>query len=106
MNYIDDYYNQGYGQTKEAFRALTKDDVLKPYISDQDFRSSNDDNDIGYKIYVFDIRYQKNLESAQKINVEFKFSENVPAGTYGCALVLRNKLVSISSDGQRHFDLI
>ena len=87
-------------------RALTKDDILKPYVSEHDFRASNDDNDIGYKFYVFDIRFQKNLESAQPIKVEFKFSENIPAGIYGYALVLTNKLVSISSDGQRHFGLI
>ena len=104
LNYNDDDYSQGYSQIKEAFRALTHDDVLKPYISDHDFRSSNDGNNIGYNLYVFDIRYQKNFESAQPIKVEFKFV--VPAGIYGYALVLTNKLVSISSDGQRHFDLI
>ena len=68
-------------------------------------RSSNNDNNIGYNIYVFDIRYQKNFESAQPIKVEFKFDGVVPAGTYGYALVLTNKLISISSDGQRMFDL-
>ena len=41
LNYNDDDYNQGYGQIKQAFRALTKDDILQPYISDHDFRSSN-----------------------------------------------------------------
>ena len=52
------------------------------------------------------MRYQKTLESAQPIKVEFKFSETVPAELYGYALVLTNKLVSKSSDGRRHFDLI
>ena len=94
---------QGYGQIKEALRALTKDDILKPYISDNDFRSSNDDDDIGYNLYIFDIRYQK---KSQSVKVEFKFSEDAPAGIYGYTLVLRNKLFSISSDGQHHFDLI
>ena len=98
--------SQGYGQTEEAFKILTKDDILQPYISEHDFRSSNDGNNIGYTLYVFDIRYQKNFESAQPIKVEYKFSENVPAGIYGYALVLTNKLISLSSDGQRHFDLI
>ena len=37
INYNDDDYNQGYGQIKEAFKALTKDDTLQPYISDNDF---------------------------------------------------------------------
>ena len=79
--------------------------MLEPYISDNDFRSSNDGNDTGYILYVFDIRYQKKFGSAQPIKVEFKFSGNVDAGIYGYVLVLTNRLVSISSDGQRMFDL-
>ena len=106
LNYDDDDYSQGYGQIKEAFKVLTKDDILQPYISEDDFRSSNEGNNIGYKIYAFDIRYQKNFENAQPVKVEFKFSENIPAGIYGHALVLTNKLISISIDGQRMFDLI
>ena len=106
LNYDDDNYNQGYGPIKEAFRALTKDDILQPYISDRDFRSSNKNNDIGYNLYVFDIRYQKDFENSQTIKLEFKFDGVIPAGIYGYALVLTNKRISISSDGQRHFDLI
>ena len=104
-NYEDDDYCQGYGQIKETFKALTKDNLLQPYISEHDFRSSNDGNNIGYNIYAFDIRYQKNFESSQPIKVEFKFDGVVPAGIYGYGLVLTNRLISISSDGQRMFDL-
>ena len=105
LNYDDDYYSQGYGQIKEAFKTLTKDELLKPYITEDDFRSSNEGNNIGYNIYAFDIRYQKIFENAQPVKVEFKFSENIPAGIYGYALVLTNRLASITSDGQRMFDL-
>ena len=105
LNYDDNDYSEGYGQIKEAFRALTKDDILKPYITEDDFRSSNEGNNIGYNIYAFDIRYQKNFENAQPVKVEFKFSENIAAGIYGYALVLTNRLVSVTSDGQRIFDL-
>ena len=105
LNYNNDNYSQGYGQTKEAFKALTKDNLLQPYISEHDFRSSNDGNNIGYNIYAFDIRYQKNFESSQPIKVEYKFDGVVSAGIYGYALVLTNKLFSISSDGHRMFDL-
>ena len=56
LNYEDDDYSQGYGQIKEAFTALTKDDRLKPYITEDDFRSSNEGNNIGFNIYAFDIR--------------------------------------------------
>ena len=105
LNYNDDDYSQGYGQIKKAFKALTKDNLLQPYLSDHDFRSSNDGNNIGYNIYAFDIRYQENFESSQPIKVEFKFNEVIPVGIYGYGLVLTNKLISISSDGQRMFDL-
>ena len=105
LNYNDDDYSQGYGQIKEAFKALTKDDILQPYTTEDDFRSNNDGDNIGYNIHCFDIRYQKNYESGQSVKVEFKFDEVVPAGIYGYALVLTNRLISISSDGQRMFDL-
>ena len=105
LNYDDDDYSQGYGLIKEAFKALAKDDILQPYITETDFRSSNNGNEIGYNIYAFDIRYQKNFENAQPVKVEFKFSENIDAGIYGYALVLTNRLISITSDGQRMFDL-
>ena len=105
LNYDDDDFSQGCGLIKEVFRCLTKDDILKPYISEDDFRSSNESNNVGYNIYAFDIRYQKNFENSQPVKVEFKFSENIAAGIYGYALVLTNRLASISSDGQRIFDL-
>ena len=38
LNYDEDEFSQGYGQIKEAIRALTKDDILQPYISEDDFR--------------------------------------------------------------------
>ena len=107
LNYDDDDYAQGYHQIKEAFKALTKDDILQPYISADDFRSSNVAvNDVGYNLYIFDLRYQKNYTASQPIKVEFKFDGVVPNDVNGYALVLTKKLVSISSDGQRHFDLI
>ena len=105
INYNEDDYSQGYGLSKQAFKDLTKDNILQPYISESDFRSSNDGDNIGYNIYAFDIRYQKNFESSQPIKVEFKFDGVVPARIYGYALVLTNKLISISSDRQRMFDL-
>ena len=105
LNYDDDDYSQGYGQIKEAFKALTKDNILQPYIIEIDFRSDNNGNSIGYNIHVFDIRYQKNYQSGQSVKVEVKLDKIVPAGIYGYALVLTNRLVSISSDGQRMFDL-
>ena len=107
LNYVDDDYSQGYHQIKEAFKTLTKDEILQPYISDDNFRTSNAAaNDVGYNLYVFDVRYQKNFTNSQPIKVEFKLDGVVLNDINGYALVLTNKLVSVSSDGQRHFDSI
>ena len=90
LNYNDDDYSQGYGQIKEAFKVLTKDNLLEQYISEHDFGSPNDGNITGYNIYAFDIRCQKDFESSQPIEVAFIFDGVVPAGIYGYALVLTN----------------
>ena len=62
FNSDDDDYSHGYGQIKEAFRALIKDYILQPYISEDDFRSSNAGIvEVGYNLYAFDIQYQQNI---------------------------------------------
>ena len=97
-------YSQGYGQIKEAFRALTKHDLLQLYISDHDFRSTDvRADDVGYILCVIEIRYQQSFTASQPIKIEFKFDGVVPNDLNGYALVLTNKLVDISSDGQRYF---
>ena len=107
MNYKNDNCSVGYGQINETFRALTKDDSLQPYISDDNFRTSNiRADDVGYNIYVFGIRYQRSFTTSQLIKVHFRFHGVVPNDNNGYALVLTNKLVSIRSDVQSHFDLI
>ena len=105
--YDDDDYSQGYHPVKEVFKALTKDNILQPYISDNDYRSSNVTvDDVDFNLYVFNKRYQKNFTASQPIKVEFEFDGFVPNDINGYALVLPNKLVSISSDGQKHLHLI
>ena len=106
LNYNDDGYSQGNGPIKQTLKVLTKDDILQPYISENVFKSSNDGGNIRYNLYVFDLRYQKNFESAQPIKLELKYDGVVSAGINDYALVLTNRLISLSWDGQRHFDLI
>ena len=79
--------------------------MLQQNISEDDFSSSNDGDDVGYNIYALDIRYEKHFESAQPIKLEFKFDGVIPGGIYGYGLLLTNKLASIGSDGQLHFDI-
>ena len=50
LKYNDDGYSQGYGRIREAFRALTKDDILNPYLSENDFGSINNGDNIGYNL--------------------------------------------------------
>ena len=80
MNYNDDNYSQGHGRIKEAFKALTKYNILQPNKNEDVFRSSNDDDDFGYNIHCFDIPYKKNFESGQSVKVEFKLDGVVPVG--------------------------
>ena len=59
----DENYSQCYAQIKEAFRALTKNHILQPYILDDNFRSSIvRDDDFGCNLFVFDKRFRKTLE--------------------------------------------
>ena len=70
LNYDDDDDDShGYGQIREVFEVLTKDDILHPCMSDQDFRSSNvKADDVGWNLYVFDIRNQQNFTALQPPN--------------------------------------
>ena len=61
----DDDYSQAYSQIKEAFRVLAKDDIIQPYMSEDDFRYSNVRVlDVGYILYVFHIRHQQNFTAS------------------------------------------
>ena len=59
---------------------------------------------IFYTFSIKDIRKLSQLLNQKKMKLIY--SEIVPAGIYGYALVLTNKIVSIGRDGQRNFDLI
>ena len=107
LNYDDDDFSREYGQIKEASRALTKDDILQPYKFNNNFRSSNiRADDVAHNLCVFDMRYQQSFSAFQPIKVEFKLDGVVPNDINVYALVLTNELVSVSSDGQRNFELI
>ena len=71
----DDDYSRGFGQIKEAFEALQKNDILQPSLSEHDFKSSNDGNNFGYILHVFDVRYRKTFESAQPTKLEKKIQK-------------------------------
>ena len=103
----DDDYSRRYGQIKEAFIALTKDDVLKACISNRDFKSSNvRADDVSYYLYIFVILYQHNSTAFQPLKVELNIDGVVRIDIIGHALVLTTKIVSSSSECRQYFDLI
>ena len=59
---------------------------------------------IFYMFSISDIIKISQLPNRKKI--EFKLDGVFPTNINGFALMLTNRLVSVSSDGQRHFDLI
>ena len=65
------------------------------------------DGNAGYNLYVFDFRHHQDYTSPQPKKVRFVFGPPFPA-TYllGYATVLTKNKISISSDGNRQFDLV
>ena len=75
---------------------------LNNHFSSANVRADN----VRYNFYTFDIRYQQSFTDSQPFKVEFEFDGVNPNDVNGYAPVLNIKLVSLSSDGQRHFDII
>ena len=74
--------------------------LLSPFIDIHKFRTN-------YKFFVFDLSKQNDNIASQPIRLEFKFNAAIDVADFiAYALVLTPKLISISSDGQRHFDLL
>ena len=75
-------------------------DLLNPFIDLHKFRTN-------FNVYVFDLSKQKDNIASQPIRLEIKFIAAIVVADYKAyALVLTPKLISISSDGQRHFDFL
>ena len=77
LNYNHDAFSQGSDLIKEAFEALTKDDILKSSLLDHDFEPSIK-GDVGYNLKVFHTKSQKKFTASQPIIVEFKIDGVVP----------------------------
>ena len=98
-------HSQAYGELVSRFRQLSKANILQPFVSQNDL--SRDEN---FNLYVLDMRYQISFSSPPNVKVDFRFASGaahaVPVGLIGFALVLSDKLISISSDSQKHLDSI
>ena len=99
-DYNRDKYDQAYSEIENFYHLNSETNLLNPFIDLNKFRTN-------YNFYVFDLSKQKDHIASQPIRLEFKFDAAIDVATFvAYALVLTPKLISISSDGQRHFDLI
>ena len=99
-DYDRDKYDQAYSEIENFYLLKSETNLLNPFIDLRKFRTN-------YNFYVFDLSKQKDSIASQLIRLEFKFSAAIDVADYiAYALVLTPKLISISSDGQRHFDLL
>ena len=99
-DYDRDKYDQAYSEIENFYLLKSETNLLNPFIDLHKFRTN-------YNFYVFDLSKQKDPIGSQPIRLEFKFNAAIDVADYiAYALVLTPKLISISSDGQRHFDLL
>ena len=99
-DYDRDKYDQAYSENENFYHLNSETNLLNPFIDLHKFRTN-------YPLFVFDLSKQKDQIASQPIRLEFKFNAAIDVADYiAYALVLTPKLISISSDGQRHFDLI
>ena len=99
-DYDRDKYDQAYSEIENFYLLKSETNLLNPFIDLHKFRTN-------YNFYVFDLSKQKDPIGSQPIRLEFKFNAAINVADYiAYALVLTPKLISMSSDGQRHFDLL
>ena len=99
-DYDRDKYDQAYSEIENFYHLHSETNLLNPFIDLNKFRTN-------YNFYVFDISKQRDIIASQQIRLEFIFNAAIDVANFvAYALVLTPKLISISSDGQRHFDLI
>ena len=99
-DYDRDKYDQAYSEIENFYHSNSETNLLNPFIDLHKFRTK-------YNFYVFDLSKQKDHIASQPIRLEFKVNAAIDVSNFiAYALVLTPKLISISSDGQRHFDLI
>ena len=99
-DYDRDKYDQAYSEIENFYHLNSETNLLNPFIDLNKFRTN-------YDFYVFDLSKQRDITASQPIRLEFKFNAAIDVADYiAYALVLTPKLISISSDGQKHFDLI
>ena len=101
LDYLRNDYDDGYNEVLKFFREYVGEQTVTPYITFQDFKEK-------YNLYLFDLRNQRDHIASQQVTATFKFvaGDDVVAENYTAfALVLTNRVINITSDGSRQFDI-
>ena len=75
---MNDTCSQTYGELVSCLRLLTEDNVFQPYLTQEIFRGENDKNEMGYVLYIFDIRRHQKYSNPQPFKVQFRLFEVFP----------------------------
>ena len=98
-DYDRDKYDRAYKEIENFYHLQNETNLLNPFIDLHKIRTN-------FNFYVFDLSKQNDHIASQPVRLEFKISAAIDVADYiAYALVLTPKLISISSDGHRHFDL-
>ena len=98
VDYTVGDYDEAYRFVKE-FKSHYLSSPHQPFITYREFKSL-------YNIYVFDLRFQKEEMSAQPIELNFKFREDVAGNYTAYILTLKERKIFITADGQRQTDIL
>ena len=94
-------YNDLYNEVRRFYKDFIHGEG-SPYISFKDFREL-------YPFIIFDLRANKDMVSSQSVQAKFRFRagyDAVGANLQAIGLLLTQKIISVSSDGQRQFDIV
>ena len=85
---------------EDFIKILYMEVKVAPYITYKDFKEL-------YPFVIFDLRANKDMVSSQSVQARFRFRggyDAVGANFQAIGLLLTQKIISVSSDGQRQFD--
>ena len=94
-------YNDLYNEVRRFYKDFLHGEG-SPYISIKDFKEL-------YPFVIFDLRNQKDVVSSQSVQARFRFRAGynaVDQNFQGIGLLITQKIISVSSDGQRQFDIV
>ena len=108
-NYVVGKCSRAFGLIVSCSLHLAEINILQAYSTEKVFIYPNNypEGNSCFNFRIFDIHHHQDFSSAQPIKVRCDSRLAVQAtNLFGFALLLTNELASVSSDGQRQFDLV